>query len=60
MKDKKLNQKQAEQLEALASIAECVTDKDVLEKKEIQDISSRLDQIIASVTDSRKFFKRLL
>jgi len=60
MMTKQLTKKQTEQLEAVASIAECVTDKKVLDKSEIQDISSRLDKILASVENNRKFFKRLL
>lgn len=57
---KELTKKQTEQLEAIAAIAECITDKDILEKSEIQDIASRLDQIIASVDNKHKFFRRLL
>lgn len=55
-----LTKKQTEQLEAIATIAECITDKDILEKNEVQDITSRLDKIIASVGSTHKFFKRLL
>jgi len=57
---KKLTQKQSEQLEAIAAIADYITDKEVLDKDEIKDVDNRLDNILASMDDNRKFFKRLL
>ena len=60
MMAKKLTQKQTEQIQAIAAIADYITDKSVLEKDEIRDIEHRLDSILASVDNSKKFFKRLL
>jgi len=57
---KELTQKQKEQIEAIAAIADYITDKSILEKSEVRDIENRLDNILASVDDSKKFFKRLL
>jgi hypothetical protein len=57
---KELTKKQTEQIEAIAAIADYITNKDVLDKSEIKDIDNRLDKILASVDNSKKFFKRLL
>ncbi|MHA2279280.1 MAG: hypothetical protein ACXAC5_00100 [Promethearchaeota archaeon] len=57
---KELTKKQTERIEAIAAIADYITDKDVLDKSEVEDIESRLDKILASVDNSKKFFKRLL
>ncbi len=57
---KKLTKKQKQQIEALATLADYITNKDVLDKKEITEIENRLDRVIASVDSNSKFFKRLL
>lgn len=57
---RELTQKQTEQIQAIAAIADYITDKSVLDKSEIEDIDDRLDKILASVDNSKKFFKRLL
>lgn len=57
---KELTKKQYEQLEAVAAIADYITDKEILDKNEVKDVEKRLDNILASVDNSRKFFKRLL
>ncbi len=55
-----MDNKHKEQIEALASIADFATQKDVLEKEDIRDINNRLDVILSNIHDSKKFFKRLL
>ena len=57
---KELTQKQSEQLEAIAAIADYITNKEVLDKDEVKEVEVRLDKILASVDESKKFFKRLL
>ena len=52
--------KQKEQIDALSSVADFVTQKQILEKDEVSDIDQRLDKILASLNNSNKFFKRLL
>ena len=57
---KNLTKKPKQQIEALATLADYITNKDVLDKKEITEIENRLDRVIASVDYNSKFFKRLL
>ena len=51
--------KKTEQLEALASIADYIT-KNTIKKEHVEEISKRLDKVLANIDDSNKFFKRLL
>jgi len=55
-----MNKKQKQQIETLATVVESATKKAILDKKDIEDINIRLDQIIASLDNNNKFFKRLL
>ena len=55
-----LAKKQEEQLEALASIADYVSGKEILEKKDTKELDARLDIVLADLNGKNKFFKRLL
>ncbi len=52
--------KQELQIDALASIADYVTHKDTLQTEQLKDLESRLDDVLASMDQEKKFFKRLL
>lgn len=56
---KKLDNKKEIQIQALAVMVEYVTEKEIFDQKEIEEIDNKLTQIIASIKDDNKFFKRL-
>ena len=55
-----ITKQQKEQLEALAAIADYVTEKEVIHKTDSRDLEGRLDLILADLNSENKFFKRLL
>lgn len=46
-------------LESLIAIAEYVTSKNIINKKDALDIKRRLDDVLSSFNREKKFFKRL-
>ena len=52
--------RQKRDIEALASVIDYATRKEVMDKTEITEAEKRLDKILASFERDRKFFKRLL
>lgn len=49
-----------QQIEALASILNYTTRKSVIDKVEISEAEQRLDKVLTSLDQSKKFFQRLL
>lgn len=48
------------EIEALASIMDYATQKDIVERDEIKEAEVRLDRILTNLERNQKFFKRLL
>jgi hypothetical protein len=53
------SQKRLEEIDHLVAKVEEVLDQEIPNKKEVQSISDRVDQILASMGRYRRFFKRL-
>jgi len=54
-----MNKRQKQQILAIATIADHITKKSVLDKKEVQEIDKRLDNILSGLEERKCFFKRL-
>lgn len=55
-----LDSKFKNHIEALASIADFITSREVLDESEIAQVNDRLDIVLANINEDSKFFKRLL
>lgn len=47
-------------IEALAAVADYICQKKQIGQEDIKDLDNRLDNILASMNNEGKFFKRLL
>ena len=54
-----MTEKQQREITALTAMVDYITKKPVLDKSELREIENRIDLILADVSRTNRFFKRL-
>lgn len=55
-----MTEKQLKEITALTAMADYITKKSVLDKTELREVEHRVDLILADITRTKRFFKRLV